>query len=319
MNKLKIIILGANSHIAKGFIYNFFKHGNISLYLYTRSVEKTKKFIDSLDKNKSTEIIIKEGYAEDIVYGCDLLINCIGVGTPKNLKRDYSPWFSTLEKFDNLCLNYLQKNTEALYISLSSGSVYGKDFPSPVIKDSTNSIKVNNINIDNFYSIAKIYSEAKHRSYSNLNIVDLRIFSYFSRFMDLEEGYFLGDIINSVLNKQTLLVGENNIIRDYIHPEDLSNIVLKCLKIHKLNTAFDLISKAPTNKNEILNYFSTEYGLKYEIKNNLKFLNSSGIKDTYCSNYNNVADILNYSPKYTSLETIALETKNIIRQFKIKK
>jgi hypothetical protein len=48
MPNLKIAILGANSHIAKGLINNFLSEKSNSLYLYTRSSGKCKNFLSSL-------------------------------------------------------------------------------------------------------------------------------------------------------------------------------------------------------------------------------------------------------------------------------
>lgn len=313
MNKKRIIILGSNSHIAKGLIHNFLLTEDVELYLYTRSSQKVKSFVDTLEKKPSNEIVINEGYEKPIIVKADLLINCTGAGTPKNLNGDYSLWFSITEKFDNLCIEYLQKNPQTLYISMSSGAVYGKDFSAPVEKDFANNIQVNNLNPQNFYSIARLNSEAKHRAYDYLNIVDLRIFSYFSKYADLTDGYFLSDIIQSILNNETLNIDDKNIIRDYIHPKDLFKLILKCMEQEKINTAIDVISKAPIGKKQILEYFKNNYGLKYEIKTDLEFLNSSGTKNIYYSNYNNAFELLGFSPEYTSLESIQEAAKFLIK------
>ena len=58
-NKKKVIIIGANSHIAKGLIYNFAAEGNFEVFLYTTNEEKTKQFIKTLDK---TNIVIKTNF-----------------------------------------------------------------------------------------------------------------------------------------------------------------------------------------------------------------------------------------------------------------
>lgn len=313
MTKKKISILGSNSHIAKGLIYNFLKTENISLYLYTRNPQKTKLFIEKLKKAPNTEIFIKEGYADDIVSNSDLLINCVGVGTAKNMEGEYSRWFTVIEKFDNLCLEYLKQNPNTLYISFSSGSIYG-EFSNPVGENTVNNLQVNNIQCKDYYPIARINSEAKHRSFEKFKIVDLRIFSYFSRFADLNEDYFINELISSVINQNTFITNETNIVRDYIHPDDLFKLIMKCSDVGKINAAFDVISKAPVEKFEIINYFASNYNLKYEVKNSLDIQSGTGKKNVYYSKFDKAKEILGFEAENTSLEAIVKEAKYIIEQ-----
>lgn len=299
----RVIIIGANSNIAKALTASFSEIENIELVLYTTNIEKTKNFVSQFNK----EIKIYEGYTEPLISSSDLLINCIGVGTPKQMKGDYTAWFTVLEKFDNLCIDYIKQNLNCLYISLSSGSIYGSDFSKPVDKYSKNTLDVNNMGIENFYSISKIYSEAKHRAYNGLNIVDLRIFSFFSRYSDIYDGYFMSDLALSILNKETLKTNDTNIIRDYIHISDLTNLILLCLEKRNINAAFDVISKEPISKFEILENFKENFGLKYEILKNLNFSNSAGSKNIYYSINSLASQILNYKPQYSSLEALSSE------------
>ena len=109
INQLKVIIIGANSHIAKGLIYNFLKDKNINLYLCTTDKNKTKFFLDKLEEKNLKNLISINGYNKPFVKNADLIINCVGVGTPKQLNGKYNLWFEVLEKFDNLCLDYIKK------------------------------------------------------------------------------------------------------------------------------------------------------------------------------------------------------------------
>lgn len=312
MKPSKIAILGAGSHIAKGLILNFLQTENTVLYLYTRSAQKVLSFINSIEEPVLAEYFIQEGYTDGIVPECDLLINCVGVGTVDKLEGELSRWFMVIEEFDNLCLAYLQKNPETLYISLSSGAVYGKSFISPAEENTANTIQVNHITSQDYYSIARINSEAKHRSFSDYKIVDLRVFSYFSRFADLTDRYFIIDVINCILNGKVLSTNDINIIRDYVHPKDLFNLIKRCLQAGNINTAFDTVSKAPVTKNEILDYFASEYGLIYEVKKALEISSGTGMKNIYYSKYNKAAEI-GYEPEFTSLEAIMQESKYILK------
>jgi nucleoside-diphosphate-sugar epimerase len=311
MKKLKIAIFGSTSHIAKGLINNFLRRGKFSLHLYTRSPDKVRSFLKAIKKSPDKNCVIHEGYRDFLKSSCDIVINCVGVGTMNKSGNNYSDYFMVTEKYDNLIIEYLLKNPDTLYISFSSGAVYGREFSAPVEKNTINSVRVNHIAPEDYYTIARLNSEAKHRSFKNLKIVDLRIFSYFSRFIDLTDGYFITEVMDCILNKKVLETDNVNIIRDYVHPEDLFSMIIKCLEAGRINEAFDVTSSKPVEKREILDYFSLEYGLKYEISRSLSHVSPTGPKNIYCSNYNNAASI-SYQPAFSSMDTIKKEAKYII-------
>ena len=187
-NKPKIAILGATGNIGKSLTYQFFKRKNFEiLYLFNRNSQKLSEFYDEelfLQTDLDYKTIFVKNNSEWIDYEFlndeeyDIIINCVGVGTnPEN----YSDYFTVNEYYDNLILNYLQehKETETLYISLSSGAIYGDLKNCYADKNTTNQIQVNSIEKENYYSIVRLYLESKHRSFKDLNIVDLRLFNFF--------------------------------------------------------------------------------------------------------------------------------------------
>lgn len=306
---MKVIIIGANSVISKALILELQNFENIELFLYTTNEQKCKKFIETL--NVVNKINIKSYQDEKFEDNADIIINCVGVGTPKELNGNYTPWFTTLEKFDNKCIEYAETNSNSLYISLSSGSVYGDNFTEPADECTKNEIDVNNMGLNNFYSISKLYSEAKHRAFKNLNIVDLRIFSFFCRYSDLNSGYFMSDLVNSIKNKTVLSTKNDDIIRDYVCIKDMLGVILSCNASKPINCALDVVSKKPVNKFDILKFARELYNLEYEFSNDINCLNSSGQKKSYYS-INNKYERINFSPKYTSEQTIINELNYIL-------
>lgn len=309
--KKHIAISGSTSHIAKGMINNFLHSGDFSLHLYTRYPDKVRNFLCSIGKSTEHNCIIHEGYMDFIKYSYDLIINCVGVGTMKTPEKKYSDYFMVTEKYDNMIIKYLLNNPDTLYISFSSGAIYGREFSVPAGENTRNSIPVNYMTTEDYYAIARLNAEAKHRSFNDLKIVDLRVFSYFSRFIDLTDGYFITELLDCILNKKILITSNINFIRDYIHPEDLYLAIKKCMDAGRLNMAFDVNSASPVEKMEILNYFSLEYGLKYEIRESSGHFSPTGSKNIYCSNYNNALSI-GYKPAFTSIYTIKEESKYIL-------
>lgn len=314
MKKSKIAILGSTSHIAKGLINNFLQSGEFSLHLHTRLPDKVRSFIASIGKSISKDCVIHEGYNDFLKCSYDAVINCVGVGTMTKLRGDYTQYFTVTEEYDNLIIGYLYNNhPDALYISFSSGAVYGRNFSAPVEENTANSIRVNHVTTADYYGIVRLNAEAKHRAFNWLKIVDLRLFSYFSRFIDLTDGYFITEVLDCIINKKVLLTNNLNIVRDYVHPEDLFSIIRKCMDAGKINAAFDVVSEKPVEKREILDYFSFEYGLKYEMNQSLDHVSATGSKNIYCSKYNKALEI-GYKPKFSSMYAIKDESKYIINQ-----
>lgn len=311
MKKIKVALLGSSSHIAKGLINNFIKSEDFSLYLYTRSPDNVRNFLNVIGERSKKNYAIYTNYRDFIKCYYDIIINCIGIGTMNKPVNNYSNYFTVTEKYDNLIIDYLLRKPNTLYISFSSGAVYGKKFSVPAEKNALNCIRVNHISPDEYYTIARINAEAKHRSFNDLRIIDLRIFSYFSRFIDLTDSYFIAEVINCILHKKVLLTNKANFIRDYVHPEDLCSIVKSCINTKNLNTAFDVTSKKPVEKREILDYFSSEYNLKYKTSTFSSYSTPTGEKNIYYSNYKNTKCI-NYKPEFTSMDTIKQESKHIL-------
>ena len=305
----KIAILGATGHIAKSLINNFNKSDEYYLYLFARSTEKLDNFLKIINYDERIKKIELNDFTNE-KYAA--IINCIGIGDPKKLKDAGPDIFRLTEHYDNFILDYLKDNNGCIYINFSSGAAYGVDFTIPVEDKKCFEIDINNICSEDNYGIVKLYSEAKHRSCSHFNIVDLRVFAFFSRYIDLNSKYFISELISCIKTKKEFLTNTINIARDYVHPNDLFNLIDIIINIRKINDAFDVYSLKPITKFEILDYFTENYGLIYKIESGIFGENSTGIKDNYFSN-NQKARNIGYVPKYSSKDCIIGETKEILK------
>ena len=297
-----ILILGGTSHIAKGLVYRFLAREQCRIEWFGRSRERMEAFLAK--EGLSGDIAVHEGYGASENTNADVLINCVGAGTPSQLKADYTLWFSVLEKYDNLCLDYLQNvNPKALYVDFSSGAVYGRDS-----KDASFRINPNSLVPADYYALAKLYSEAKHRAFREYNIVDIRIFSYFSRYADLKSGYLMTDILNAILNNEVLNTSGQDMIRDYISPDDLFSLIECCMNQPRINMALDAFSKASVSKQEILTAFGERFGLRTEVSSPIA--SSPNATPSVYVPLDRSSGKIGYSPVHTSLEGLLLETKD---------
>ena len=121
------------------------------------------------------------------------------------------------------------------------------------------------INLDskdiNFYFLKKLKAEVVHRKFSDLKIIDLRIFGFISEFININASFFFSILIRSAIKGIKLKTTSSNFIRDYINTDDIIRIIDLILCKPK-NDAVDIFSKQPTTKLEMLNFFIKNYNLK---------------------------------------------------------
>lgn len=316
MNTIRVAILGSTSHIAKGIIHNFLQTEGTELHLFSTSIDKLRLFLSDEPAMENHNLAIHQEYGEFPNYTYDVLINCIGVGTLNKLNGNFSNYFTVCEAYDNLALSYLRDvRPDALYINFSSGAVYGRNHATPFEDATCNCIPVNHVQKEDYYGITRLYTEAKHRSFNDLNIIDLRIFSYFSRFMDLSDQYFMTEIMDCILNNKRMITNNHTMIRDYLHPDDLFAMIRACIHAHTVNAVFDVVSALPVDKFEILDFFANEYGLKYAVNDTYCGDSATGTKNIYFSNYHAASEI-GYIPKYSSMDAVKQESGYLLSRMR---
>jgi len=297
---MKISILGARGQIARSLISLYLERSEwADLELYSRSPESLVSEMKGIRVYPSDDFINHEH---------EVIINCIGISNLKGGKNSGADIFKIHETWDNLILEYLERNEKALYISMSSGAVYGKDFQNPINEKSCLLNGIAEISPADFYAISKLNCEAKHRSFDKFSIVDLRIFSYISKFIDFNSNFLVSEIITAITNKKIFITDDRNISRDYVDPEDMIQIIDLIIKRWReggcINDVFDIYSKNPVTKMNMLQGISEKFNLRYEIKAGTN-VNSSptGFKMNYYS-INRKLKKLGYEPRYSSLEAI---------------
>lgn len=304
----KIAILGATSQIAKDLIISFSNEKDKQLHLFARRPNEVKKWLQDVG-------LSEQYFVDDFsVFGTqkfDAIINFVGVGKPPQAAAMCPSIFDVTLQYDELALNYLRQNPTCRYIFLSSGAAYGSNFDAPVDAETRAIISINNLQSQDWYGIAKLHAECRHRSQAHLSIVDIRVFNYFSHRQEMEAGFLITDIIRAIRNKTVLKTSADLIVRDFIGPDDFYQLVTAILSSPATNLAVDCYSKAPIDKLTILKVMQAQFGLQYEMVVSVNKVNATGIKPHYYSK-NKSANIFGYTPKFSSLECILLEAKSSI-------
>jgi hypothetical protein len=164
--------------------------------------------------------------------------------------------------------------------------------------------------VDVPYTRAKINAEKRHRAQADLNILDIRVFGYVSRFIDLDCGLFIADVTRALVRGEELLTDSADMVRDYGCPSELAQLIACCVE-HGGNAAVDLYSRAPIGKFDLLDRLSADFGLRYAIRSGAGAPSSTGPKPQYYPTDRKAADY-GYVPRFSSLEAVMYELSAMI-------
>lgn len=307
---MRIAIFGATSQIAKDMILALANDPAYKLTLFARradAIDQWRKVV-SLSPTHVTQEFTAFGKSQEF----DAIINFVGSGNPAHTASMGTSIFDITYQFDQLALDYLHYHSDCRYIFLSSGAAYGLNFEQSVDANSTAVVALNNLQPQDWYAVAKLHAECRHRALSPLPIVDIRVFNYFSHTQDLSARFFIADIVRAIQSGETLMTTSENIVRDYIGPDDFFKLISLILESPATNNVFDCYTKAPVDKMTLLSKMKEYFGLSYAIQKEPVGINATGFKLNYFSQ-NFRASTLGYVPSLNSLETIYKESEKIIK------
>jgi len=271
-------------------------------------MEAIQQFLIPLEKARTPSVLTYEVFMSGEY---EAIINCVGIADPRKQKADPYECFSVTEHFDNLALDYIKNHEGCRYINFSSGAVFGTEFHEPVGENSSAKFLPNSLGTADYYRIAKLNAEVKHRCLSDLAIVDIRVFSFFSRYIDVEAGFLLSEVACCLRDGRPFRTVSSDMFRDYVSPRDLFSLVTLILLEKPLNTVVDAYSAKPAKKSELLDLFSSCYGLIVEtVEENT--VTVSGLKSVYYSLNRNAYNLYAFIPDDTSVACVNSEMNELI-------
>jgi len=303
---MNIAILGASSLIAKDLVYRMLHQGNHDLQLFSRDTAALEQWLDT---HKFAHKVSSLSYSEFNNGKYDAIINFVGVGDPAKALEMGSSIIEITQQYDTLALNYSEKNPKCKYIFLSSGAVYGGTFKYAVNKNTPATFPVNQLGQTDWYGIAKLYAETRHRSLPHLSIIDIRVFNYISPSLNIDSRFFITDLLRAVKNNETFHTNSVNIVRDFITDEDFHQLIDCTLNQSYINASLDCYTKKPSSKLDILDFCKNKYGLEIVVREVDSIINATGAKINYYSKNKKAAEI-GYKPELGSLENIEKTFKN---------
>lgn len=303
----RIAILGASSQIARDLILSFARHARHELLLYVRDVAAQRRWLAPHGIDCAVLPYAEYGRAPH-----EAVLNFVGVGDPQRAARMGGAIFGVTQQFDDLVLDALAANPQRRYIFLSSGAAYGSTFLEPAGEHTQAAVSINALKAQEYYAVAKLHAECKHRALPELAITDIRVFNYFSRTQDLEARFFITDILRAIRDGSTLHTSSDFMVRDFLHPDDFHQLVGCILAAAPANQAIDCYSRAVIDKPGLLATMHSHFGLDYRIAQGAPaVVNATGAKPHYYS-LRRDAQRLGYAPAYSSEQGIIVESKALL-------
>ena len=306
---MRIAILGATSQIAKDLALAFSKQDRHELVLFARRPEIVTQWLTSVDLSGRYAVSDFAGFSTEVHF--DAILNFVGVGDPAQAATMGASIFDVTLKYDQMALSYLDRHPLCRYIFLSSGAAYGSSFDAPVNENTKATVAINHLQPQDWYAVAKLHAECRHRSLTHLPIIDIRVFNYFSHTQDMSARFLITDIVRAIRDKTVLKTSADYIVRDFIHPFDFYKLVVALLASSATNAVVDCYSKAPIDKPALLAAMQDNFGLRYEVITTSTSVNATGNKPHYYS-LNTKAEDFGYQPNLTSLDGIKQEIQALL-------
>jgi nucleoside-diphosphate-sugar epimerase len=293
-----IAILGASSRIAGDLILWHARQAGIEPHLFVRRPQEMLVWLEQRGIAGEVRVRPYQDFGADDEYFA--VINFVGVGDPAKALSMGPDILELTHRFDSLALDHVQRHPRCRYVFMSSGAAYGSRFETPVEEDSPAAFPLNALGKEDWYGMAKAYAECRHRAYSGLPIMDIRIFNYISETQDLSARFLVTDAIRAIRDQTVLMTSAERTVRDYLHARDFCALIDAVLAAPPANDVIDCYSKAPIEKTELLHALQEAFGLRYEVSPARTGINATGRKPCYYS-LNRRAGRFGYAPEFTSL------------------
>lgn len=300
MSEMRIAVLGATGHVGKVLTSGLARRDGISVTAIARSADRLEAFLAS--EGLGLEVVAG-GFASmgDQVF--DALIDCTGIGDPSHFGPHSRDLVHVQQCFDDLTMRYLEDHQGCRLVSMSSGAAYLGGFGKPAAPGGGPCLRPDRLTSADAYGAVKAMSESLHRMAGDLPIVDVRLFGLFSPYLDLSAHYLLSQAMTALLSDTVLVTDEQDVMRDYAHPDDLTALVAAVLEASPANRAFDVYGAGPASKFQVLDALAGRLGLCYEVRPVADVVSATGLKRCYYSTDHEAA-ALGYRPLYTTVECV---------------
>jgi dTDP-glucose 4,6-dehydratase len=295
-----LLIIGGRGFFGKSILesifFNYKKKKIKKIFLLSRSINKIK-INKKLSKNvKIIKICADISKLKKIPFA-DYVIYCV-------INKNYSQDYKAVCNYYELAKKYHLKS-KILYTS--SGAVYGQQ-PITMKKINENYLfKNKRIDFQNYnkniYSITKLKNEKIFKKLGKIGIkVSIaRCFAFVGKHLPRDGDFVVGNFIKNILDKKKIEVKSvHNIIRSYMHEDDLVVWLFKILKRANISCPiYNVGSDQEINIRKLALYLSNKYKLPIKLKK-IK----SNFEDRYLPSIHKSKKELNLKLQYSNYKAI---------------
>jgi nucleoside-diphosphate-sugar epimerase len=314
MHQKSLLIIGGSGFFGTSILYFLLKNSSYNkkfnkIILLSRNIKNTqmskdlkKKFKISLLK-KDISKVKKLPYADYVLY-------CV---TMDDHKQDYC----AVTNYCNLAQKF-HKSSKILFTS--SGAVYGQQ-PKNLLSFKENYLRKNKkiffkSGYKKNYSKYKLLCEKKFQLLGKLNhkVSIARCFSFVGNFIPRNIHYVIGNIIESILKKQTINIQASYpIFRSIMHADDLARWLLKILfNSNNHCPVYNVGSDNVVSIQKLSKLLSIKYKVPLKLRNFTKKINL----DRYIPNIGAAKKNLDLNIKFNSFEGICKTVRSIKKNAK---
>lgn len=302
---MRMALLGASGYIGRSLLHECTSRGFMDVVPFTRDAQKTTSVWERYGVAVTFPPREYKRFHEETF---DIVVNATGVGSQRALRHDPTGVVRTTMEMDERLYRYMDEYPHTRVFNLGSGAVYGANAGSAIVNETSATFFPNRLSARDCYALAKLLSEAHHRALSSRAIVDLRVFSFFSRFVDIEDTFFLSEVAACLRQRRVLKTSAEDMMRDFTTAREILDVILFLCTRDPVNAAFNLESKAPASKFEILSHLSKTFGLRYEVEKGIGQGSPTGTKHAYYS-MTGTLSALGFPSRESSLEAIDREMR----------
>jgi UDP-glucose 4-epimerase len=231
----RVIILGGLGFIGKN-LYNQLSRQNYDVSIVADRVgDEGDGFInDNVKKHIVKGSILDVEFLERNLRQTDVIFSLAGSsGASDSIKNPYKDLDTNLKGHLNILEVCRKHNPGALLVFPSSRLVYGKPMSNPVNENHP-------LQPESIYAIHKLTTEHYYLLYQrlyNLNCIILRIsnpFGPYQRFGSNHYGILNWFIHKAIAREEIEIYGDGSQQRDFIHIDDLVNVLERSIESHKL-------------------------------------------------------------------------------------
>ncbi len=283
-------------------------YNNYSLYLLTRNILKFKsrcpKSIDLSNVNFFEGNILDPSSFPKNIF--NYVIHAATDSTA-GLELNHIDRSEQIVNGTRNILEWCKKTHVKRFLFISSGGVYGS-INKPVFEYENVCPSISNI--DNTYSISKIFSEHLcflYASRYNFSISVARCFSFIGKDLPKDAHFAIGNFLGDVIKDKSITIkGDGNPIRSFMDQDDLANWLFTILFFGKANEIYNVGSDEEISIKNLAELIKKIFksNVKIDLKNK-KITGQSSKRNYYVPNIDKAKKELNLNLNFSLKDSIS--------------